>query len=169
MFGPWERIAEPYGQMVLGYFGKTPVPPDPEVVRIASEQLGLEPTTQPPIERNDADPDKGVDAATRQLNEAGLEATEENIFIVAACKEKGLAYLQGQGEIGVRKVEKQAEPAAAAGGPASYRVTVNGRSYGLQVEDGRVTVDGTVYQVDLSASEAAPTGGAGGSAAGGRP
>ena len=40
MFGPWERIAEPYGQMVLGYFGKTPVPPDPEVVKIASNQLG---------------------------------------------------------------------------------------------------------------------------------
>ena len=46
MFGEWEKIAEPYGQMVLGYFGKTPVPPDPEVVQIASEQLGLEPTTQ---------------------------------------------------------------------------------------------------------------------------
>ena len=41
MFGAWERIAEPYGQMVLGYFGKTPVPPDPEVVKIAAEQLGL--------------------------------------------------------------------------------------------------------------------------------
>ena len=24
MFGPWERIAEPYGQMILGYFGKNP-------------------------------------------------------------------------------------------------------------------------------------------------
>ncbi|HCK12232.1 MAG TPA: biotin attachment protein, partial [Candidatus Latescibacteria bacterium] len=42
MFGEWERIADPYGQMVLGYFGKTPVAPDAEVVRIASEQLGLE-------------------------------------------------------------------------------------------------------------------------------
>ena len=31
MFGPWEKIAEGYGKMVLGYFGKTPVAPDPEV------------------------------------------------------------------------------------------------------------------------------------------
>ena len=47
MFGPWKKIAEPYGKMVLGYFGKTPVPPDPEeVVKLAAEQLGLEPTTQ---------------------------------------------------------------------------------------------------------------------------
>jgi pyruvate carboxylase subunit B len=28
MFGPWEKIAEGYGKMVLGYFGKTPVKPD---------------------------------------------------------------------------------------------------------------------------------------------
>ena len=29
MFGPWKKIAEPYGKMVLGYFRKTPVSPDP--------------------------------------------------------------------------------------------------------------------------------------------
>ena len=46
MFGPWQKIAESYGKMVLGYFGKTPVPPDPEIVRLASEQLKLEPTTE---------------------------------------------------------------------------------------------------------------------------
>jgi pyruvate carboxylase subunit B len=45
MFGPWKKIADGYGKMVLGYFGKTPVPPDAEVVRIAAEQLKLQPTT----------------------------------------------------------------------------------------------------------------------------
>ena len=39
MFGPWKKIAEPYGKMVLGYFGKTPVPPDEQVVELAREQL----------------------------------------------------------------------------------------------------------------------------------
>ena len=63
MFGPWERIADTYGRMVLGYFGKTPVPPDPEIVKIASDQLSLEPTSQSPLERNDADPTKGITAA----------------------------------------------------------------------------------------------------------
>ena len=50
MFGPWEKIAESYGQMVLGYFGKTPVPPDPEIVELASKQLNLEATTEKPID-----------------------------------------------------------------------------------------------------------------------
>jgi pyruvate carboxylase subunit B len=42
--GPWKKIAPGYGKMVLGYFGKTPVEPDPMVVQIAHEQLKLEPT-----------------------------------------------------------------------------------------------------------------------------
>ena len=41
------------------------------------------------------------------MQEAGLEETDENIFIVAACQDKGLAFLKGEGEIGVRKVEKE--------------------------------------------------------------
>ena len=31
MFGKWEKFAEGYGKMVLGYFGKTPVPPTPKL------------------------------------------------------------------------------------------------------------------------------------------
>ena len=112
MFGPWEKIAPPYGKMVLGYFGKTPVSPDADVVKLASEQLGLEPTTQPPIERNDADPEKGIEAARKILQAEGFEETEENIFIVAACKEKGVTFLKGEAEIGVRKVDKSQESAA---------------------------------------------------------
>ena len=42
MFGPWEKIVDSYGKMVLGYFGKTPVPPDQEVVKLAQE-LGEDP------------------------------------------------------------------------------------------------------------------------------
>ena len=153
MFGTWERIAEPYGQMVLGYFGKTPVPPDAEVMTIASEQLGLEPTTQKPLERNDADPTKGVEAARKQLLEANLADTDENIFIVATCKDKGLAFLKGEAEVGVRKIEKK-EEAAPAEGPARYTVTVNGKSYNLAIDGDTATVDGKPYQVSLGEATA---------------
>ena len=36
IFGRWKRIAEGYGKMVLGYFGKTPREPDPMVVQLAA-------------------------------------------------------------------------------------------------------------------------------------
>ena len=158
MFGPWKKIAEPYGKMVLGYFGKTPVPPDAEVVKLASEQLGLEPTTVPPIELNDADPSKGMEAARKICREQGFEETEENLFIVAACKEKGVAFLKGEATVGVRKVEKTAPAAgsAAASGAESgnYNVTVNGKSYALQISGDKAIVNGTTYTVDLQAAEA---------------
>ncbi|MBW2703094.1 MAG: hypothetical protein JRF33_19900 [Deltaproteobacteria bacterium] len=103
MLGPWKRIADGYGKMVLGYFGKTPVPPDPEVVRLASEQLKLPPTTRSPMELAEEDPEKGLEAAARRLDEAGLLKTEENIFIAATCKEKGLTFLKGEAKVAVRK------------------------------------------------------------------
>jgi pyruvate carboxylase subunit B len=169
MFGPWKRIAEPYGQMVLGYFGKTPVPADAEVMKIASEQLGLEPTTQPPLERNDADPTKGVEAARKQLQEAGLEDTDENIFIVSTCKTKGLDFLQGKGEVGVRKIEKKEEAPAADAGPARYKVNINGRDYSVAIDGETATVDGRAFNVGMrpDTGETAPattTGPSGGGA-----
>ena len=121
MFGPWEKIAEPYGKMVLGYFGKTPVPPDEEVVKLAAEQLKLEPTTRSPLEMNDADPNKGMAAARAVLEENNLPISDENIFIVAACKDKGLAYLKGEAELGVRKVEPEAAPTGRR--PIGHSVT----------------------------------------------
>ena len=162
MFGPWEKIAEPYGQMVLGYFGKTPVPPDPEIVALASKQLEKEPTTRSPLEMNDEDPNKGLEAARKKLQENNLPETDENLFIVATCKDKGLSFLQGKAELGVRKVDKaaQAEVATppAPNQPAEYTVTVDGKDYFLAFNGNNVVVDGNAYQVSISSRGSAASG-----------
>lgn len=104
MMGEWKKISEGYGKMVLGYFGKTPVAPDPEVVKIASQQLGLEPTELTPLEINDKDPKKGIEAAKKMLTEGGItDHSDENIFIAATCGAKGIQFLKGEATIGVRK------------------------------------------------------------------
>jgi len=167
MFGAWERIAEPYGKMVLGYFGKTPVEPDPEIVKIASDQLGLEPTTTPPLELNDKDPTKGLDQARKQLVDNNLEVNDENVFIVATCKDKGLAFLKGEAEVGVRKNEpKQAAPAAAVAtdSKARYTMTVDGKSYDLEVDGDRATVNGRTYNVSMSVNNGSDAGSSSGPA-----
>lgn len=152
MFGPWKKIAEPYGKMVLGYFGKTPVKPDVEVVKIASEQLGLEPTTRSPLEMNDEDPKKGIEPTKKRLAENGLAITDENIFIVAACQDKGLAFLKGEATIGVRKMEKElAAPSTTVAGSGRYVVTVNGKEYRMAFDGDRATVNGKTYNVGLRA------------------
>lgn len=154
MFGPWQQIAQPFGQMVLGYFGKTPVPPDPEVVKIAAEQLGLQPTTEHPIDRNNADPSKGVKATEAELKKHKLPVTDENIFIVASCGAKGVAFLKGEAKTMVRKKEVKADappaPAAsaAAAAPAAGPVTSGHYSVEIEGKTFQVSIDGNVTRVD---------------------
>jgi len=124
MIGKWEKIAAGYGKMVLGYFGKTPVPPDPEVVKIASEQLNLEPTTETVIDINERDPKKGIAAARKMLQEAGLPESDENIFIAAACEQKGITFLKGDATVGVRKGDAKPTTPAAATAPQPPATTV---------------------------------------------
>lgn len=152
MFGSWKKIAEGYGKMVLGYFGKTPCAPDPEVVKIAEEQLGLQPTTETVVDINDKDETKGLKAAQKRLEDAGLEVNDENLFISAACKEKGILFLQGKGTIGVRKNEVKSEtPSSCEPAGNGYTVTINGKKYAVALEGGKATVNGKLF--DFSVKE----------------
>ncbi len=147
MFGKWKKIAEGYGKMVLGYFGKTPVAPDPEVVKAAAEQMKLEPTTKKVVDINDADPKKGRKAAIKMLEDAGVPVTEENIFIAASCKEKGILYLTGKAKVnGIRKADPAAEAAKKAG---EYTVTVNGNAYGVKLDADKAVVNGVTYPISI--------------------
>ena len=149
MFGNWKKIAEGYGKMVLGYFGKTPCEPDPEIVKIAHEQLGLEPTTETVVDLNDKDVTKGIEAATKRLLDANLEVNDENIFISAACKEKGIMFLQGNGVIGVRKNEPAKEASTVSAGGNEYTVKVNGKNYAVKLDGDKATVNGKTYDINV--------------------
>ena len=161
MFGPWKKIADGYGKMVLGYFGKTPVQPDPEVVRIASEQLKM-PVTTDHLTAIEKDTKRGAAASKAILEKEGLPTTDENIFIVASCEEKGVAFLKGQGTIGVRKNQPQAkeepvaaQPASAAGtAPGAFNVGLNGRNYRVVLDGKTALVNGTSYNIDISEATA---------------
>ncbi|MFO7687308.1 MAG: biotin/lipoyl-containing protein [Desulfobacterales bacterium] len=142
--GPWKKMTDGYGKMVLGYFGRTPVAPDPEIVRIAQEQLGKPVFTGDPMDVLEP----GIPKAKKILEKEGLPVTDENIFIVGALEtpggNKGLDFLKGKKTINVRKVSAEtdkAPPAAAAPsstpamtGPADYTVTVEGKAYKVTVE-----------------------------------
>ena len=166
--GSWKIDAKGYGKMVLGYFGKTPVAPDPEVVKWAQEQLGLEPTTKAVVELNDANPELGVKYNTELLQKNGLEVTEENIFIAAACGDKGIAFLKGDRPMGIRYREE--EKPAAKGGAAAYTATVDGKNVTVEVSaDGKeytAKVNGKSFKVAVAEGAAAPAAKAAASAGG---
>jgi len=159
MQGPWKAIAPGYGKMVLGYFGKTPVAPDPEIVKIASEKLGLEPTTQKALDLADADETKSLQHAIDELKKVDLEITEENIFIAAACQEKGIAFLQGKGELNVRKIsEMKKDCKESSMGNGNYTVVVDGQKFSVQVAEGDADIQVTAVNGESSAPVAPVSG-----------
>jgi len=160
MFGPWKQIAPGYGRMVLGYFGKTPVKADDEIIKFASEKLNLEPTTENPLDIADRDENKSIAHWTKVLEDEGLETTDENIFIAGACDQKGIAFLKGEGPLMVRKGKNNNSGEAEMAG--NYTVVVDGKQYSVQVAEG----DGDIQIAPASAAApvaaaTAPSGGAG--------
>ena len=150
MFGDWTKIAAGYGKMVLGYFGKTPVEPDANIVKIASEQLGLEPTKEAAIDIADRDESKKLSSIAKVLEENGIEKTDENLFIVAACGQKGVTFLKGEAKVMIRKNNSAKD--------GKYLVSVNGNKYHVSVDGNEISVNGTTYNVDLEADKGTPVG-----------
>ncbi|QDF29018.1 biotin/lipoyl-containing protein [Halarcobacter anaerophilus] len=153
MFGPWKQIAPGYGKMVLGYFGKTPVKPDEKVVAFAAEKLKLEPTTENPLDIADRDEKKTMSYWRGRLEEEGIETSDENVFIAAACNEKGIAFLKGNGPLSVRKNSDQTcendkecevgENKGMSNATGNYTVVVDGQKFNVTVAEGDADIQVT--------------------------
>ena len=165
MFGPWKQIAPGYGKMVLGYFGRTPVAPDAEIVELAARKLKLDPTTENPLDIADNDYKKSIAYWKARLEEEGLETTEENIFIACAGDKKGIAFLKGESPLMVRKHEETTtipQTIQTSGDKAmagNYNVVVDGKTYSVQVSEGEgeIQVTPRAETPAASPSPAAPS------------
>lgn len=111
MYGRWKKIEPGYGRAILGYFGKTPLPPDPEVVKTASEQLDLPVFDGDPLE---AAP-KNIQPAQEALKERDLPINDVNTFLVLAAMvpgnkmevNEGIRFLSGKGKIDIPLKKKE--------------------------------------------------------------
>lgn len=165
--GAWKKITDGYGKMVLGYFGRTPVEPDPEIVKIAEEQLKMPVFKGDPLDILEP----GIPKAKAILEKEGLPVTDENIFTVGALAtpggNKGLDFLKGNATVNVRKITKKdgkSEKKAAAKpapsrpeGPVMYKVTVDGTTHEVLVEEetGKIAAVKPVLPDVLAAPEPA--------------
>lgn len=144
LHGRWEKIDAGYGKSILGYFGRPPLTPDPDVVKIAAEKLEMPPFDGDPLEEA---PDTLVEAEAA-LKERGLEVTDENKFLVAAAivpgknmeLNEGIRLLENRSKITLplKKEESDAPAAAPITAPTKTSVTVteggNTRTYEVVVE-----------------------------------
>jgi pyruvate carboxylase subunit B len=173
----WEKIDAGYGRAVLGYFGKTPLPSDPEVVKMASEQLGLEPFAGDPL---DAAP-KNIEPARKALEERNLPVNDRNIFLVVSSMvpgkkmevNEGIKMLTGKGKIDIPLKKKEApksapEPAAVVAstginGPVTSKCVVDEggsiRTFMVTIEPAGAAAVATAAQATATAPATAAVGG----------
>ncbi len=141
----WFKMTEGYGKMLLGYQGKTPCEPDPELVKIAADQLGMKPFKEahPGVQCAEEILEPGIPAAKKLLEENNLPVTDENIFIVGCLQtkagNKGIEFLKGNRHIGVPKKDPNAAPAVdtknmKAGAASTYRIALGNQSWDVQVQ-----------------------------------
>ncbi|APW65670.1 MULTISPECIES: biotin/lipoyl-containing protein [Arcobacteraceae] len=164
MFGPWKQIAPGYGKMVLGYFGKTPVAPNEEIVALAAEKLKMEPTKENPLDIADRDEKKKISVWKQRLEMEGIEASEENIFIAAACDEKGIAFLKGESPLNIRKNDSTCENDKEcnlgegknmSNANGNYTVVVDGQKFNVSIAEGNADIQVTPVAASSEAPAAA--------------
>ena len=68
------------------------------------------------------------------LEKENIEINEENIFIVATCKEKGISFLKGEAKINIRKNDLAASKQNID--ENHFTVKVNGNKYFVEVNSG---------------------------------
>ena len=146
MYGRWNKIESGYGRAVLGYFGKTPLTPDPKVIEASSKQLDLPVFTGDPLEAAA----NNIKPAQDALKERDIEVNDVNTFLVLAAMvpgkkievNEGIRFLTGKGKIDIPlKKKEEAKPVAQpqvseavtsmpANGPVKTKCTVeeNGKA-----------------------------------------
>jgi pyruvate carboxylase subunit B len=155
MFGEWEKITPNYGKLVLGYYGKTPVEPDLEIVKLAAKELDLEPNTKPAIEIASLDETQSIAYWSEKLKNEGLEDSDENIFIAAICEhDKGIEFLKGNSPLKIRK-GKNNNCSGEGNMAGNYTVVVDGKTYSVQVAEGNGEVQ-IVAPVENTQSASTP-------------
>ncbi len=147
LYGRWEKIDAGYGKAVLGYFGRTPLPPDPQVVQKAAEQLEMEPFDGDPL---DPAPNN-IPEARAALEERGLALDDENVFLVLASMvpgkrmdvNEGIRLLTGKARIDI-PLKSEAHEATAKPGASSS--STNGAHPVAPVAAGPLTTRCTVQE-----------------------
>ena len=158
LYGRWKKIDPGYGRAVLGYFGNTPLPPDPDVVKAASEQLEIPVFEGDPLE---AAPNN-IEPARKALEERNLPVTDKNIFLVVAAMvpgkkmelNEGIRLLMGKPKIDIplkKKEEPEKEKVVPAAPAIMGQVTTR-----CTVEEGGISRVFTVTVEPSSSYEAAP-------------
>ena len=163
LMGPYKTMTQDFRNLITGKFGKLPAEANPDLVKKALEQNGMEKVmTCRPADEIPYEWDKMVEEAKK----AGGNGSDEDVLTYAMFpnvapkffKERAKGPVDAASTFGA----KPAAPAASSNGGkgGSYTITVNGTAYnvtsGPAGDNMSVNVNGVAYNVAFGPAGAAP-------------
>jgi len=128
-FGRWEMLSQPAMEILLGKYGKTPAPVDPERRKQAEKQSGQE-----AIDCRPADVlDPRMPGLKSDLADKGYPDSDELAVLHAMFPQELKKVLDG--EAPVAKPAKKPADVKPSGEAAHYRMTIDGSPYSVSVEE----------------------------------
>jgi oxaloacetate decarboxylase alpha subunit/pyruvate carboxylase subunit B len=131
-FGRWKNFSPAAMDIILGFYGKTPGPVDPEVRALAEKNTGKSPLTARPADGLKPQ----VEEFRKQLADKGLPSTDEAVVLFAMFPMEYEKLIKNPGSIVTPPAPKPAEPAPSPSGRHQrLRITVNGKTTDALVEE----------------------------------
>jgi oxaloacetate decarboxylase alpha subunit/pyruvate carboxylase subunit B len=131
-FGRWKNFSPAAMDIILGFYGKTPGPVDPEVRALAEKNTGKSPLTARPADGLKPQ----VEDFRKQLADKGLPTTDEAVVLFAMFPMEYEKLIKNPGSIVTPPAPKPAEPAPTPSGRHQrLRITVNGKTTDALVEE----------------------------------
>ena len=131
-FGRWKNFSPAAMDIILGFYGKTPGPVDPEVRALAEKNTGKSPLSARPADGLKPQ----VEEFRKQLADKGLPTTDEAVVLFAMFPMEYEKLIKDPGSIVTPPAPKPAEPAPTPSGRHQrLRITVNGKTTDALVEE----------------------------------
>ena len=166
LMGPYKTMTQDFRNLITGKFGALPTSPNPDLVKKALEQNGMEKVmTCRPADEIPPEWDKMVEESKKN----GGDGSDEDTLTYAMFPNVAPKFFANRANGPVDAAStfaKKEAPAAGASGNGSYTVNVNGTSYNVTANGDNITVNGLSYNVTFgapsqaSAPAAVVTGGA---------
>ena len=162
LMGPYKVMTQDFRNLITGKFGKLPTDADPELVKEALKQNGMDKVmTCRPADEIPPEWDKMVEESKK----AGGDGSDEDVLTYAMFPNVAPKFFaersKGPVDAASTFAKKEAAPAAAKENKgASYTINVNGTAYNVTTgpagDSMSVNVNGTAYNVSFGAPGAAP-------------
>ena len=137
LMGRYKVLTAEFSDLLLGYYGYTLGPKNPEVAALATKQAGKEPITGRPADLIAPEWD-ALRAAAERLD--GFDGTDEDVLTYAMFPKVAPSFFATRADGPASVAEEPAPPAQAADGrtgpvrdPVKYAITVNGRTHSVSV------------------------------------